>query len=238
MAILSVDLAYKSYADIGVVILEQADGGIRCDPIRLPSSDLPYPQKLAQLLHDVCSQNDIRLLMLDGPQGWKADDNDLMHSRRCERELNTPAKTGAPFEVKPANYAPFVKFSVQVYDALGHLGWKRLFNLQSSSEISHRWLIETFPLSAWRTLGIKSLPSKRKCRGIDLTTYLDELARLFPLRLNQSMTHDEIQATVSGLAGLAIESGQWKNCKSAGVPPSLVDGQWREGFIVNRTRPS
>ena len=239
MAILSVDLAYKRYADIGVVLLKQIDGDICYDPIKLPSSDDPSPQKLAETLNEICSRNEIRLLMLDGPQGWKADDNGLIHSRKCERELNTPAKTGRPFEVKPANYAPFVRFSVEVYDALGDLDWKRLPDLQSSSDTSHRWLIETFPLSAWNTLCINSLPSKRKCRGANLNTYLDGLQRLFPLRQNQSqlLTHDEIQATVSGLAGLAIESRQWKDCRCSGIPPRLVDGHWREGFIVNRLPP-
>jgi hypothetical protein len=33
-------------------------------------------------------------LLIDGPEAWKDPDNGLQHSRVCERELNTPAKTG------------------------------------------------------------------------------------------------------------------------------------------------
>jgi hypothetical protein len=46
-------------------------------------------------------------------------------------------------------------------------------------------------------------------------------------------THDQLQAIVSGLAGLAIESNRWSDCAVEGVPPVFEGGHWREGYIVN-----
>jgi hypothetical protein len=237
MAVLSIDLAYTDYQDIGVVALSQSKDAISCEPIRLGRNDVPTPSMLAAHIDDICRQNAIRFLILDGPQGWKADDNGLLHSRLCERELNTPAKTGRPFEVKPAAYTKFVKFSVEVYDALCLAGWNRVSDVSSSLGSSDHWLIESFPLSAWKELGLAHLPSKRKCRGKNLDIYLEALMPLFPIQPKNAMTHDEIQATVAGLAGLAVENGDWKDCKLAGKAPSFVDGHWREGLIVNRKRP-
>jgi hypothetical protein len=70
-----------------------------------------------------------------------------------------------------------------------------------------------------------------------LTRALTGLQQLLPLRLPQSPTHDQLQAIVSGLAGLAIENGDWDLCEIAGVPPIVEDGVWREGFIVSRIVP-
>jgi hypothetical protein len=237
MAVLSVDLAHKNYSDIGVVLLRQSNHAIICEPIRLAKNGAPSSSTLATWLNNICQENAVRFLVLDGPQGWKADDNGLQHSRLCERELNTPAKTGRPFEVKPNAYTAFVKFSIEVYDALCTLGWKRVCNLQMSFESPDRWLIESFPLSAWKELGLAHLPSKRKCRGKNLDIYLSPLMQLFPLKPKGAMTHDEVQAAVAGLAGLAIENGEWQSCRLAGVAPTLVNGHWREGLIVNPTRP-
>jgi hypothetical protein len=43
------------------------------------------------------------------------------------------------------------------------------------------------------------------------------------------------QALVSGLAGVALEEGNEAGFTIAGVPPTEMDGTWREGFIVNPT---
>src|SRR4029077_5565636 len=94
MAILSVDLAYRNYRDIGIAVLEWDHNLIRCELISIPLSGLPSPGPLAEYLTGFCVQREIRVLVLDGPQGWKAENNGLEHSRRCEKELNTPAKTG------------------------------------------------------------------------------------------------------------------------------------------------
>lgn len=233
MAVLSVDLAFKSYADIGAVILEQSEGTIRCRQMGLQLSGVPAADRLAECLNNFCREERIRLILLDGPQGWKASDNGLVHSRWCERHLSTPAKTGEPFSVKPAAYSHFVKFSIDSYDSLDKLGWRRLPKVGSLPGESHRWLIESFPLSAWRQLGLTPLPSKAKYRPEDITAGVAALRRLFPLELGFAPTHDELQAIVAGLSGLAIERGDWQRCVVSGRAPVFENNYWREGYIVN-----
>lgn len=237
MAILSVDLAYKNYPDIGAVILEDQPKVISCTLLSTPLEGVPVPRDLAASLDGICAQKNIRILLLDGPQGWKAADNGLFHSRRCERELNTPAKTGEPMSVKPANYGPFVTFSIEVYDALTALGWTRLPTVGSSLDPTCRFLVESFPLSAWRALGIRPLPAKAKTRSSDIARRRDALCSLFPIEISGTPTHDQLQAVVAGLAGLALEQNDWLSCQIVGLPPMLADGFWREGFIVNRLAP-
>ena len=229
--IVSVDLAYKRFADIGVATLEQLPSGvIHCEFVRLPETKLT-PQTLADRINTICNDREVRTLLLDGPQAWKSPNNALRHSRVCERQLNTPAKTGELRLVKPANYTPFVVFSVGVYDALTRLGWQRL---EATSGVpSGRVLVESFPLSAWRSLGLMPLPAKRRTRPGQVAERLALLKRVVPLEVSEEPTHDELQATVSGLAGFAIERGEWSACFVAGVAPHLLDGTWREGFIVN-----
>jgi len=38
------------------------------------------------------------------------------------------------------------------------------------------------------------------------------------------------------LAGIPLEDGNSADVSIAGVPPMMVEGTWREGFIVNPTR--
>lgn len=230
MAILSVDLAYKRYIDIGAVVMEQQHDSIKGKLINIPLVGEPSCAVLADWLEGFCLREGIRIIILDGPQGWKSTDNGLLHSRCCERELNTPAKTGKPSSVKPANYGPFVKFSIGVYDALSSFGWERLSRIGSILK-EQRLLIESFPLSAWRSLGIKHLPAKAK--KPNLTWWLDVLQKRFALHPSSTPTHDQLQAMVSGMAGLAIESNCWDCCSVAGIPPVTEDGYWCEGFIVN-----
>jgi hypothetical protein len=230
MAILSVDLAYKRYADMGAVVMEQDHNSIKCELLDVNVAGAPTREALAEWINRFCLRKGIRIVLLDGPQGWKGKNNGLLHSRRCEKELNTPAKTGEPESVKPANYGPFVRFSIDVYEALAPLGWERLSRTDPRSE-ARPLMIESFPLSAWRSLGIKHLPAKAKKPS--LTWWTEVLQARFAIRPSGMPTHDQLQAMVSGLAGLAIERNRWDACSVAGVPPAVEDGYWREGYIVN-----
>ncbi len=55
----------------------------------------------------------------------------------------------------------------------------------------------------------------------------------FPLELERNPNHDEIQALVSGLGGIAFLKNKQKGFIAVGAAPILVDNVWREGFIVN-----
>ncbi len=207
MSILSVDLAYKTYRDIGAVVMERDGKEVTVELLPIPLDGAPSPGQLAGFLADYCCQRRIRLLLLDGPQAWKAVDNGLVHSRLCERQLNTPAKTGLPGSVKPANYRPFVEFSIAVFDALAGLDWRRLS--AAHAPLAGFTSIESFPLSAWRVLGLKGLSAKSKATLVHIEGCRHELARLLPLRFYGIPSHDELQATVAGLAGLALEAADW-----------------------------
>ena len=201
---------------------------VTIDLLPVPLEGSPSAERLAGFLADYCYQHGIQLLLLDGPQAWKAVDNGLVHSRRCERQLNTPAKTGLPGSVKPGNYRPFVEFSIAVFDALASLNWHRLAVAQRP--VAGLVTVESFPLSAWRALGLKALPAKAKAKLVHIDDCRQALTRCLPLRFSGIPSHDELQATVAGLAGLALEASDWTNCAVAGV------AFWREGFIVNATR--
>ena len=86
MAVLSVDLAYRSYADVGAVVLEGGYGFTECELLRLPLTSAPSPDALANYLDEVCVRKGIHLLLLDGLQGWKAKDNGLAHSPALREE--------------------------------------------------------------------------------------------------------------------------------------------------------
>jgi Protein of unknown function (DUF429) len=236
MAVLSIDLAHMSYADVGAAILqESADGESKCNLFDIALTGKPQPEDLADYLHNICSEKRIRVLLIDGPQAWMSTESGLNDKRHCEKQLNTPAKTGLPYVVKPRPYTAFVKFSVDLHDRLASLGWERLSNYREEPGPMSRLLVETFPRHAWKALGIQPLPSKRRCKTERLVSAVAQLKELFPLRVSQTPNHDQLQALVAGIAGLAIEKGQWDLCEIAGVAPTLEEGVWREGFIVSRS---
>ncbi len=266
MAVLSVDLAFRRWSDLGIVVLSRAqktqpvekaasgsglpipslftgpdearpaEGTICCEI--LPSSnpgDDPGPVDaniLAGRLSHLCNVRGIRVMMLDGPQAWKSRSNGLQHSRVSERQLNTAAKTGLPGMVKPGTYRPFAEFCLDVYDALCRRGWRRLETLSQPGMPPERVLVESYPHAAWRSLGIKPLPSKRRARISDLAEAYGALRQLIPIVTNRPPNHDQMQAIVGGLPGLALEERDTAGALIVGNPPRREEGHWREGFIV------
>lgn len=234
MPIISVDLASRDYRDIGVVLLDAGPANVAVEFRALQGRGLPNPQALAEKVLEIAEQIGSPVILIDGPQAWKDPNSLLFHSRICERSLNTPAKTGLPGQVKPSAYAAFVAFSIEVFDRLDERGWPRfdgnLIGLRKAT-------VETFPLSAWRTLGIPPLPAKKKARAEDLVTRLASLQKIFNLILPRNPNHDELQALVSGLAGLSMIQGNHSDIQVDGVAPFLLEGTVREGYIVNPKIP-
>jgi hypothetical protein len=187
---------------------------------------------LAGRLNYLCTVRGIRVIMLDGPQAWKSRSNGLEHSRVSERQLNTAAKTGLPGMVKPVSYRAFAEFCLDVYDALSRRGWRRLETRDQPGSPPERILVESYPHAAWKSLGLKPLPSKRRTKVSDLAAAYGALHSLIPFTTNRPPNHDQLQAIVGGLPGLALEERNAAGARIVGNPPRREDGHWREGFIV------
>ena len=125
--------------------------------------------------------------------------------------------------------------SLSASQALAALGWERLSSRKLPASPKSRIIIESFPLSAWGSLGLKPLPAKAKTRPTDLQNGLKRLCGLVRLDVSSPPNHDELQAIVSGLAKLALQRDVSEGCRVAGLPPIFENGIWREGYIVNPT---
>ncbi len=243
MAILSVDLGWLRWSDIGAVIMNRAHtGAIDCEVVRLDPPGLdddPMRDRgpvnasvLAGRLNHLSNVRGIHILVLDGPQAWKSKQNGYDHARAGERELNTAAKTGLPGLVKPVSYRPIAEFCIDVYDALVWRNWRRLDSADTAIASKGRVLVESAPQAAWKALGLKPLRSKRKATVSELAEAYAALNRMFTIRTNMPPNHDQLQAIVGGLAGLAIEAQEQDGLRLVGAPPRREDGDWREGFIA------
>jgi len=250
MAVLSVDLAFRRWSDLGIVVLSHAsplpNPSVTCEIISLepPGFNAVHdrapidPEILAGRLNHLCAVRNIRILMLDGPQAWKSAASSLKHARVSERHLNTSAKTGLPGMVKPATYRSFTEFCMDVYDALCRRGWRRLRTRPQpdAPELQaaplERVLVESYPHAAWKSLELKPLPAKRRARVSDLAEAYAALRAVVPFTTNRPPNHDQLQAIVGGLPGLALEEHNPAAMRIVGNPPHREQGHWREGFIV------
>ncbi|MGB6745692.1 MAG: DUF429 domain-containing protein [Terracidiphilus sp.] len=258
MAVLSVDLAYRRWSSLGVVVLDRKPDPeralaakprarnaaqrsiIACEIIPFAPPGLDPEQDhgpvvaeiLAGRLSHLCNVRGIRVIMLDGPQAWKSRSNGLEHARVSERQLNTAGKTGLPGIVRPITYRPFTEFCMDVYDALSRRGWRRLATRDRSGSPQERVLVESYPHAAWKSLGLKPLCSKRRARVSDLAEAYAALREVVPFTTDRPPNHDQLQAIVAGLPGLAIEEHNTAALRIVGKPPRREEGHWREGFIV------
>lgn len=100
-------------------------------------------------------------------------------------------------------------------------------------------LIESYPYAAWKALGIRPLPAKRRATVCDLAEAFAALKAVAPVTVNRPPNHDQLQAIVGGLAGLALEARDQAGARIVGSTPRREGGHWREGFIVvpEPTRP-
>jgi hypothetical protein len=256
MAVLSVDLAYRRWTDLGVVLLNRepapvavCDGSqrspISCEliPFGAPGLDAETDngpigaEILAGRLNHLANVRGARVMMLDGPQAWKSKSNGLEHARVSERQLNTAAKTGLPGIVRPITYRPFAEFCIDVWDALCRRGWRRLSTQDHSGSPQERVLVESYPFAAWKSLGLKPLCSKRRAAPGDLAVARAALEALIPFTCSAEPNHDQLQAIVGGLPGLALEERNSSDVRIVGKPPRREEGHWREGFIVLPVAP-
>lgn len=233
MPVISVDLASGHYRDVGVVVAGRDTSGILVTPIDLEDAGLtgrPDAPRLARFLVELAKEIGATAIGLDGPQGWKLATNGELHSRVCEARLRTQGKTGVPGITKPANYLGFITFCVQTFDALHALGWYRF---GASGFNPHAVAIETFPTAAWRAVGLAPLPGKSKARAEEVVEWTARLISIPEVTITAPLTHDQLQAAISGLGVLALSEGREKAFEAIGMAPFIEAGSWLEGFIVN-----
>lgn len=231
--VLSVDLAYKRHADIGVALLDHRDERLHVTLIEPGLPDPPHPHTLADWLHDLAQQHHVGGIAIDGPLGWKAPDTDAPHCRVSEKQVRAPGKTGLPPDgVKPRNYLAFTAFSIALFERFTTVFGYRLPGDEADTAPDVPFVTETFPTAAWRALGLAPLPGKGRTSEIELRDAVARLRAQIPLVLDGAPTHDQLQAVIGGLAPLAWAQGARGRVTLAGLPPRRLDGRWCEGYIM------
>lgn len=230
MRILSVNLAHRDPRDLGIAVL-RAEDLIHVDLVRHEKLGLARPldpESLADALVGLAESSHCSWIAVDGPSGWKDPDNGLVHSRVCDRELNAPAKVGLPGEVKPRSYTIFVKFSIALFDRLSARGYARLCGPDTPPD--QPTSVEILPLACWSRFQLQRLPAKSRCTTEALAACTAALGPL--VSFDVAPSHDELQATIGGIAVLWLLLGQADRVLLAGRAPFVLENQWREGFIV------
>jgi hypothetical protein len=236
--VLSVDLALSSDR-LGICHLSKGKGSwTACfvRPIEIGIREPLQSTSLALAVYEYCQREYVSVLLIDGPQAWKSPHSKLLHCRECEHILSTPAKTGIIGNVKPKPASRFVEFSIDVFTELFRLGAGEVLDSKivlTSGTVA----AESFPTAAWRALGQKPLPSRARTNDDEIRRRCEWLQQQFGIKVNGDPTHDEIQALVSGLAGISIVEGS-TGYEAVGAQPVVIDGNRCEGFIVNPRRES
>jgi hypothetical protein len=233
----SVDLALKSYEDFGCCLLTSEAGDAAAAEFPAPAEiglrGRPEPTQCAAVLAEFCTSWGVSVLILDGPQAWKDPSTRDEHARVCERLLHTPGKMGLPPDgVLPGPFLPFARFSVALFKALAQQGGTRPDFEPFSPPAEGFLVIESFPNAAWAALGLAHLPAKSRAKADDPRQACLNLQRMVPVSFRHSVNHDEAQALVAGLAGVAVACQNPAGYKAVGAPLFFTDGVPREGYIV------
>lgn len=238
-SVFSVDLAARSYADTGFAFLAHSGDTPQFPKAKqLGLSGKPSAAQIAFALDRFCRKNGVRVLLLDGPQGWKSPKTGVPHMRICERALNTPAKTGVIGEVRPITSLRFIAFSINLFHMLRiDYGW----NLLTSNWHQYPgryWVVESFPSYAWRFLGLDRLPAKPKLTPRKLSQWKSNLAFVTGMKLPTKISHDELQAAVVLPAGRAIAERDPSQVLLCGMDPTITrQGDVLEGWIASPCLP-
>jgi hypothetical protein len=235
----SIDLATRSYTDIGFAFLARgSDTPEFPKASRLGLIGKPLAQKMAFALDHFCRQNGVRVMLIDGPQGWKSPKTGAPYMRICERVLNTPARTGVIGEVRPLTSLRFIAFSINLFHILRlTYGW----NLMTSNWHQYPgryWVVESFPSAAWQLLGLDRLPARSKLTPRKLNQWRKNLGSVTGMKMPTKLTHDELQAAVVLPAGRAIAERDPSRVLLSGMNPVITrDGDVLEGWIVSPCVP-
>ena len=232
--VLSIDLASTRYRDFGISMLREGSHQVEIlQPADLNLSGKPELANLVENVAAFCLQEHIQVLLLDGPQGWKAPRTGIEHMRLCERVFNTPGKTGRVGHVKPANYLRYIALSISLFHSLrvDH-GWSLLRDTWFKFP-ERRWVVESYPSKAWETLGLRRLPSKARATKAQVQSWARQLEQVTGLQLPEQLSHDELQACIVLTAGRALVQGNQEGILICGMNPRITrKGDVLEGWIA------
>ncbi len=253
--VLGVDLAVRSWADNGSVLL--VFGG---DPpawrscafgvIGPVGDEALTADSMARAIDAYALAHDVRAVSLDGPQGWRSPDA-LDRSgvgRACEAEARTPGRTGVYPRTFPGTYNRWVRFAIDVFEKLRSFGRATLVNEKTTGplavpEAGHYLILECFPTSTWRTSGLRPLPGHSKATRAIVRAHAATLRDCFGLPDAAVIDHhDHLQALVAALPAAALLGGP---CIAVprGEPGSRQSAQgdvpshWVEGFSFDAKPP-
>jgi len=230
--VLGIDLACRSWRDIGSASLTFRTGGesrwIDVAPgcLSWPNLELT-PQNLAEAINYYAQNHNISAVSLDGPQGWRDPSAGLRKGvgRWCEYETKTPAKTGTFGVTYPGTWRRWIEFSVDVFSDLLGLGHVLLANdpitLPSIPEQGYL-LLECFPTSTWKASGLRPLPGHSNANRNVVVEWARRIQICYGLPRNAATeNHDDLQAIVGALPAAALLNGP---CVAApkGEPAKLV----------------
>ena len=243
---LSIDLALASYRDIGAAIVRADEHGhLHATVLDVPGTGRPTVAALVSFISAVTATEGLPCVAIDGPLGWRSPATDSPHARLSERALRAPGKTGLPPDgVKPRNYLPFTRLSIDLFEALTADGWLLPDAPGTPGDPLHhragmRRVTESFPTAAWRGLGLTPLAGKARCRPEAVLEAVTRLTEALPLTMAphaSPLTHDQLQAIVGGIAPAWWMAGQTGALHFAGAPPVRLEGSWREGYILAPSR--
>ena len=245
--VLGVDLASGRWSDVGtaVVTFDEWTGrftGVEVPGLCWPSHRGLTADALADALHEFAGLASLSAVALDGPQGWRSPDTSERTpgvGRRCEYLCRTQGKMGVYPRTYPATQRSFFEFCVDLFDALLAKPGVTLANDDDGATGTGGGyvLLECYPTSAWRSSGLKALPSKR--RRPPLKPWFDALRETYALPQPRSdiASHDDLQALVAALCAAGTVGGPVVPLP-AGVRASSPGGRGAaarrlEGFIWN-----
>lgn len=220
MKVLGVDLASRSWRDIGFaeIAFDSGDppswGAAVPDCVVRPTTALT-PHALADLIDEYARDHEIAAVALDGPQGWRQPNAPPRRGvgRWCEYEARTQGKTGEYGHTYPQTQHGWIAFCVEVFDRLLGLGHCTLVDDPAATRLQplergRYYLLEVFPTSTWRGLGLRPLPGHANAPPHVVAHYAGLLrARLGLPQAPATNHHDNLQALVASLAGAALLGG-------------------------------
>lgn len=244
--VLGIDVASADWASNGSATLSFDLERKKFEQLHAPAIMWPScaltPESLASAIDEYARRDGVRVVALDGPQGWRhpsTPEGAPGVGRRCEYECRAQGKTGVYPTTFPANQRAWIEFCVDLFAELLDkpcvvlADSPKLVGIPADGYI----VLECYPTSAWRSSGLKPLPGKTKKPIVD--GYLTALTSAYALPAPSTVvrTHDDMQAVVAAVVAAAVAGGPARGV-SRGIPSAMSNdpsgrGRRLEGLIWN-----